>query len=228
VALLLLAFGGFAALGSWQVERRAWKLDLIARVERRVHAAAVAAPDPRDWPHLTSANAEYRRVRVTGRYLADTTTLVQASTALGPGFWVLTALRQPDGSAVLINRGFIASDRRDRLAPSGDGPVTVTGLLRMTEPGGAFLRHNDPAADRWYSRDVQAIAAAHGLGRTAPWFIDADAAPHATPDAPIGGLTAVDFPNNHLVYAITWYTLALMVAAAGWRAAREERRAEPE
>ena len=96
------------------------------------------------------------------------------------------------------------------------GPVAVTGLLRMTEPGGAFLRSNDPAADRWFSRDVAAIAAAKGLADVAPYFIDADATPNPG-GLPIGGLTVVAFRNSHLVYALTWYALAAMSAAAAWR-----------
>src|SRR5262249_18990521 len=81
----------------------------------------------------------------------------------------------------------------------------------MTEPKGGFLRHNDPAHDRWYSRDVTAIAAARGLSDVAPFFIDADAVPGEN-EYPIGGLTVVRFPNNHLIYALTWCGLALMLA----------------
>src|SRR3546814_12551770 len=65
-----------------------------------------------------------------------------------------------------------------RAAGHVAAPVTVTGLLRVTEPGGAFLRSNDPVADRWFSRDVAGIAKARGLGRTAPYFVDADASPN--------------------------------------------------
>ena len=77
----------------------------------------------------------------------------------------------------------------------------------------AFLRANDPAAGRWYSRDVAAIAWARGLSEVAPYFIDADAASEPG-GIPVGGLTVVVFHNNHLVYAITWYVLAAMAAGA--------------
>jgi surfeit locus 1 family protein len=237
-----LLFAGFVALGTWQLERRVWKLDLIARVEQRVHAPAVIAPAASQWPRLTAANSEYRHVRATGSFLNGSATLVQATTELGAGFWVLTPLRQADGSVILVNRGFVPPDgrppeSRERAARGADEPTgtaTVTGLLRMTEPGGAFLRRNDAAANRWYSRDVQAIATARGLSRVAPYFIDADAVPHAgggslrTPDSgPVGGLTVIAFHNNHLVYAITWYTLALMVGGGAWLAVSEDRRTRP-
>ncbi|VTU16367.1 SURF1 family protein [Variovorax sp. PBL-E5] len=221
-------FAGFVALGTWQVERRAWKLDLIARVEVRVHAPAVAAPGTAQWPQLNAAHDEYRHVRVSGIFLHDRETLVQASTELGAGFWVLTPLRMQEGGVVLVNRGFVPPEAREpaaHAAAEADASTRVTGLLRMTEPGGGFLRHNDPAANRWYSRDVQAIAGARGLDHVAPFFIDADAAPRAAGAPrtwPAGGLTVISFPNNHLVYAITWYALALMTALAAWRVAREE------
>ena len=75
------------------------------------------------------------------------------------------------------------------------------------------MRQNDPTADRWYSRDVQAIAKSRGLVAVAPYFIDADRAssPGTGVDSPVGGLTVITFPNNHLLYAITWYTLGLMI-----------------
>jgi len=225
VAVVLAALVGFAlfiALGTWQLERRTWKLDLLARIEARVHAAPVAAPGPGQWADVSAARDEYRAVQASGVFLHDKETTVQAVTALGPGFWVITPLRGADGTVVLINRGFVPAERRDaasRSAANPSGEVTVTGLLRISEPGGTLLRHNIPAMDLWYSRDVAAIAASRQLTAVAPYFIDAAAAPGpatANPDAPVGGLTVLSFANNHLVYAITWFALALMSAAAAF------------
>ncbi|KAB7786330.1 SURF1 family protein [Methylorubrum populi] len=211
--------GVFLGLGTWQVERRVWKLALINRVEARIHAEPVPAPGPEEWPGLTAASAEYRRVRLTGRFAHDRATLVQALSERGAGFWVLVPLVTDRGFTVLVNRGFVPTEARERSARAAgepEGEVTLTGLLRLSEPGGGFLRRNDPAADRWYSRDVAAIATARGIdGSTevAPYFVDADAAPNPG-GLPMGGLTVVAFHNNHLVYALTWYALALMTAGA--------------
>jgi len=233
----LVLFSGFTALGTWQIYRRSWKLDLIARVEQRVRAPAVAMPPPSAWAGLTAANSEYRHVRASGTFLNDRETLVQATTELGAGYWVLTPLRMADGTVVLVNRGFVPPEHRDRPAHAAaepTTPATVTGLLRMSEPRGAFLRRNDPGADRWYSRDVQAIAAARGLSKVAPFFIDAgspggygaptETSTHAAGDAPVAGLTIIKFHNSHLVYVFTWYTLALMVVVGMSILIREERR----
>ncbi len=219
-ALLLMLAAGFVALGIWQVERRAWKHALIDAVETRSTAAPVVAPAP---GVAVSAEADaYRRVRVTGRFLHDRETLVRAVSDLGSGYWVVTPL-DTGRFTVLVNRGFVPPDRRDpasRAAGNGAGPVTVTGLLRVTEPGGGFLRSNDPAAGNWYSRDVAAIAAARGLSNPAPYFIDADAAPNPG-GWPRGGLTVLRFSDNHLGYALTWFALALLSLGAIWLVLRK-------
>jgi surfeit locus 1 family protein len=194
-------------------------------VEQRVQAAPAPAPGPAEWPAINAADDEYRRVSLTGRYLNDRETLVQAVTDLGGGFWVLTPFQTDDANTVLVNRGFVLPDKREPSSrPQGqiEGDTTVTGLLRLSEPGGGFLRSNDPAAERWYSRDVDAIAQARALENVAPFFVDAQAV--ALPDAPVGGLTVLRFNNSHLVYAVTWFSLALMVLVAAWFLLRDERR----
>jgi surfeit locus 1 family protein len=223
---------GLTSLGVWQLERRTWKLDLIQKAESRVHAAPVSAPLPAAWPAINAADDEYKRVTVSGQFLNDRETLVQAVTEHGSGSWVLTPLRTDAGFIVLINRGFVPAGRRDPASRAGtqeSGQTPVTGLLRMSEPGGGFLRSNDPGADRWYSRDVAAISAARRLTDTAPYFIDADATPNPG-GLPVGGLTIIAFRNTHLVYALTWFALALMLTVFTVRVAREElriRRAGP-
>ncbi|MBG7617985.1 SURF1 family protein [Herbaspirillum sp. AP02] len=239
--LLLTLLAGFfflvfAALGSWQVYRLQWKLDLIAKVDARVHAAPVAAPGPQEWPQVSAERDEYRRVSLAGRYLYSKTVAVQASTDLGSGAWLVTPLQLVDGTLVLVNRGFVNVSplKLDAMALA-DAPVgqttQVVGLLRMSEQGGGFLRSNDAAQNRWYSRDVKAIAQARGLSDAAPYFVDADkpsaeANAAVAPDAqkPVGGLTVIAFHNSHLVYALTWYALALMSLGAGYWLIRDERR----
>lgn len=217
LGLALLGAILFAALGVWQVERRAWKIDLIQRVEARVHAAPAPLPAPATWGGITERTDAYRRILATGTFDHGAETRVLAVTELGGGFWILTPLRT-DLGIVLVNRGFVPDALRDpgsRVAGQVGGRVTVTGLLRMSEPGGGFLRTNDPAADRWYSRDVAAIAAARHLGPVAPFFIDADARPNPG-GYPVGGLTVIRFANSHLVYALTWFGLAGICIVAAY------------
>ena len=227
LTLLLIAallFVGLLALGGWQVQRLSWKQALIARVEQQLQAPPVPVPGPSAWPGINRTADEYRRVQLSGRFDHERETLVRASTALGSGFWVLTPLQTASGFWVLINRGFIPTEQRNSLAERAEaGEQRVSGLLRLSEAGGTLLQANDALAGRWYSRDVAAIAASKGLtaaaGATiAPYFVDAaladDGAATKTGSWPRAGLTVLNFHNNHVVYAVTWFVLAAMVAAA--------------
>ncbi|OSQ35762.1 SURF1 family protein [Thalassospira mesophila] len=227
--IALALFCGFIALGVWQVERRAWKLALIDRVTTRVAAPAALAPGRADWAGINAKNDEYRHVTVTGHFLNDQETAVYAATDYGAGFWVMTPLERDDSDTiVMVNRGFVPTDHKDaatRRQGQPDGTVRVTGLLRMDEADGTALRDNVPQDNRWYSRDVKAMAQFHGLepANVAPYFIDADNSKNPG-GLPLGGLTRITFHNSHLIYAITWFALALMVAAGAVFALRSGKR----
>ena len=209
-AVFAVIFAGFVALGVWQVFRLQWKLDLIAAVDARVEAPAVPAPGPDAWGDMTREKDAYRHVSVTGKFINAQEVQIYYSTKLGPGYFVMTPLLRPDGTYVLINRGFVPEEKRNpatRQAPEGE--VTVDGLLRMSEDKGwLFSRANDPEHGKWYRRDVASIMKTEGLQPFAPYFIDADSTPNAG-GYPIGGQTVVKFRNAHLSYAITWFAMAL-------------------
>ena len=222
--LIALVFAALVALGIWQLERRSWKLALMAQVELRLHAPPVPAPGPEAWSSIDDKDV-YTRVVASGSYRLGADSLVQASTQLGPGYWVLTPL-DTGKFTLLVNRGFVPPELRGKV-PAPQGRVSVEGLLRVTEPGGGFLRSNDPARDRWYSRDIEAIAAKRGLETVAPYFIDAT---EPRVGWPRGGLTVVRFRNNHLGYAFTWFGLAaglLVMVGVARRWGREVQEAPP-
>lgn len=209
----LIALATLLSLGVWQLERKAWKEDLIARIVRQTRAEPVAPPAVESWD---PARDEFRHVQVSGRFLNDQETLVHGLAAgetpgrALQGYYVLTPLRRDDGSIVLINRGFVPTelkaqgDRRDGLI---EGPTRVTGILRASEARGLFVPEPDPSRGEWFNRDVSGIAAARGLSAVAPYLIEADAVPSQT-TWPRGGQLRVDLPNNHLQYAFTWFGLA--------------------
>lgn len=221
---LLLATMAFVALGTWQVYRLQWKLDLIQRVEARLAQEPVPIPASDGWASINAADNEYKRVAVRGHFLNDKEAHVVASTERGPGFWVLTPFVLTDGNVVIVNRGFVPGNRREVSArPDGQiaGETSVTGLLRLSEASSWILRRNDPAHDRWYRRDPREIGEARGLSNVAPFFIDADATPNPG-GWPLGGMTRVQFSNSHLVYAVTWFALAVMAALATAYVIREK------
>ena len=226
--LTLAMLAALIGLGTWQLQRLAWKQSLIAAVSERTKQAPVEAPLAAEWPRLVSDALEYRHVRVTGRF--DHAAEVQVFTDLpdpkgkagGLGYWVVTPLRRDDGSVILINRGFVPQDRRDpgsRSEGQVEGPVTVAGLARWSEGRNAFTPDDNPQKGDWFTRDVRAIAAARNLTQVAPFFIDAEAS--APGGLPQGGETRLVFPNRHLEYALTWYGLAIALAGVylvfAWR-----------
>ncbi|TCT09944.1 surfeit locus 1 family protein [Tepidamorphus gemmatus] len=216
-ALTILGTVVLCGLGLWQLQRLAWKQNLVAMVEARAQAPAVPVPAEADWPALTRDSDEYRKVTLVGRF--DHGHEVQVFTSLqddrfevsGPGWWVMTPLRLDSGAIVFVNRGFVPHAFRDpatRAAGQLAGEVEITGLLRLPEAGNIFTPDNQPGTRTWYVRDPQAIAAAERLDRVAPFFVDADSTPNPG-GLPLGGATRVAFRNDHLGYAITWFGLAV-------------------
>ena len=214
-AFLLLAAVLFLALGIWQVQRMHWKHDLIARVNARVTAAPVTLPTPDALSRMHTDSYEYLRVEIAGQYRPAATALVRAATALGTGYWTMTLLETGEGRKVWINRGYLPSgtDLATARASAPEGPVRVIGLVRLSEPDGSLLQANRPADERWYSRDLAALSAARGAGPSEPVFIDVQeemAERPATGEAPVPGLTVIQFPDNHLGYALTWFALCAL------------------
>jgi surfeit locus 1 family protein len=209
----LVALAILVSLGVWQVERKSWKEGLIARIVSQSRAEPVAPPPPDQWD---PASGEFRHVRLSGHFLNDRETLVHG---LAPGetpgralqgYYVITPFVRDDGTTVLVNRGFAPTelkrqeDRRDGLV---EGPTTVTGILRASEPRTMFVPAPDPVRGEWFNRDVPGIAAARHLTDVAPYLVEADATSGQT-SWPRGGQLRVDLPNNHLQYAFTWFGIA--------------------
>jgi surfeit locus 1 family protein len=227
-ALLGVCF--LCGLGVWQLQRLAWKEALIARVAMRMQMSfAPPAPAEAEWPNVNAEADEYRRVRVTGTFRHDLEALCYELLSdakgkfSGPGYWVLTPIETAGGAAVVVNRGFVPLERKDpatRREGQIAGVVTVTGLLRMPERRSWFTPADDPAHHLWQVRDPAAIAAAYGLARTSPFFIDADASPPG--GLPEGGETKLVFPNRHLEYAITWFGLAFTLVVVFIAFARKQ------
>jgi surfeit locus 1 family protein len=209
----LIALAILLALGIWQIERKTWKEELIARIIRQTRAEPVAPPAPGAWD---PARDEFRHVRVSGRFANDREALVHGLAAgetpgrALQGYYVITPLLSADGGTVLINRGFVPTELKaqvDRKDGVIEGQTTVTGILRASEPRAMFVPEADPARGEWFNRDVAGIAAARGIADAAPYLIEADAVPGQT-TWPRGGQLKVDIPNNHLQYAFTWFALA--------------------
>jgi surfeit locus 1 family protein len=222
--IVLAALAALLALGTWQLERRAWKADLIANLEAKLALPPASLADIlADDNGEEYRGIEYRPVRVTGRFRHDQEFYHAARSYKGQnGFHVVTPLlldNAPGGiDAVLIDRGWVPADRQSpasRAAGLVTDTVTVTGIVRRPVKPNWFTPDNQPERNQWYWADVPAMTAAlnerAGIDQVAPLLIEAG--PAANPGGlPIGGQTRVELPNNHLQYAATWYALAATLA----------------
>ncbi|MEJ0012214.1 MAG: SURF1 family cytochrome oxidase biogenesis protein [Bauldia sp.] len=194
-------------LGVWQVERLAWKENLIAQVSARMTAAPVAAPGPVSWPTLDIDALEYQPVTVSGKFdnAHEAHVIYTLTSPKGPvggvGYEVMTPLTTDAGWTVYVNRGFVPNEKRDpatRAAGQIEGETAVTGFCaaRPTAPGScpattsprtngsrAIPRCSPPPRRSRRRRRISSTRTTIRLCRAV--FRKA-------------GETIVDFPNSHL------------------------------
>jgi len=188
-------------LGTWQVQRLAWKNDLLARIAE----AEAATPVPLD----TAIPQTYARVIVTGRFDYGREALLGLEvrgTMLGAH--LLTPLLRNGAPPILVDRGWVPLERSLPVARP-EGEVAVTGYVREGAAAGSFSPADDVAGRRFYTFDPGAIGRALDLPDVAPFGLVALAVPGAPPDALPAAAQSLPRPTNpHLGYAITWYGLA--------------------
>lgn len=221
LGLVLLSM--LVGLGTWQMQRLAWKEALIASVDHRIKSPARPLP-VLERQFAETGDVDYWPVETTGRLLNDHESHFLATWKGQSGFFVYAPLELLDGRVLFVNRGFVPFDRKDpatRAEGQVGEQVTVKGLARnpLAEKPSSLVPDNEPAKNVFYWKDLAAMAASAGVpgDRLVPFFVDAGDAPNPG-GLPIGGVTLIDFPNNHLQYAFTWYGLAaaLLAVLGAW------------
>jgi surfeit locus 1 family protein len=203
---VLIGLGGFAilvGLGIWQVQRLAWKQDLLAGIEARIGAdpgPLPADPDPE--------TDRYMPVTVTGTFLDGPHARMLASRRqIGAVYRHIVPFETTDGRAMLVDIGWTPADMS--LPELPDGQLTLTGNLDWPRETDSFTPEPDLDAQLWYARDVSAMAEEFDTRpillvlrelpqndlRVTPWPVD-----------------TTGIPNDHLQYAITWFSLAIIWA----------------
>lgn len=222
-ALLMLVLTGlFVALGLWQLQRLGEKEALVATVASRMDDAPVGLPDARAWAGTDWERFNYRPVILDGTFRLDDTVLVFTSLGSangqysGPGYWVMTPLQLAGGGSIFVNRGFVPQESGAAFASGGadpSGSVTLTGIGRLPEAASSFTPAADIAKRIEWVRDIDRLAllAEPDLVPFAPLYVDLPAGDAGS--LPQGGETRLDFSNNHLGYAYTWFGFALITPA---------------
>jgi surfeit locus 1 family protein len=212
--LTLAAFVVLIALGTWQIERKAWKEALIANLTARLDAAPISIPG-----RVYQQRDEFRRVTFKATFQKDAEALVYTvGSSLrpdthGPGYWVFAPAQLTNGGIIVVNRGFVPEGRQDpstRVQGQPSGVVDVIGVMRWPEAPGFFQPADDVAHNIFFGRDQNVMAAAKGWGPVAPFYVEQEA-PSAEGGLPQVGRLQASLPNNHLQYALTWYGLAAVL-----------------
>jgi cytochrome oxidase assembly protein ShyY1 len=223
----LLGLAVLLGLGTWQLERKAWKENLIATLERRLNEAPIALPPPAQWAAMTPDKWEFTRVRLAVQFLKQSDALVYTSGSplrddvKAAGYFVFSPALGPEGRQVVVNRGYVPA----RAYPAAAGVIEIVGTVRFPEQPSWFVSAHDAAGDIWTVREPGLMAKVKGWGAVAPFYVEMES------PVPAGGLPhpaplKVRLRNEHLQYAITWYGLAavLMMMFTIW--ALRRRRAD--
>jgi surfeit locus 1 family protein len=205
-----LVFALLCGLGTWQLERLQWKLALIAKVNANMAASPLTLDQ---LLAMTPDEAQYRKVILHGHFGSAPEAFVFATNNGAPDYHELKSFITNDGHVLMVDRGLVPwADRGPVPPPPALRPILVkgqlTGVWRTPDPPGTFTPKPNLAHRIWYARDVVGIAAVDHLHLAAPVVIEADATPNPG-GWPKGGQTVVNFRNQHLSYAVTWFGLAI-------------------
>ncbi|MEM9011927.1 MAG: SURF1 family protein [Pseudomonadota bacterium] len=204
------------SLGVWQLQRLTWKEGVLAEIAARKDASPVPVPAA-----PTEAAHEYLRVREEGRVAPEALHVLVSIQRQGPGYRVIAPFTLDDGRRVLLDRGFLPQAEKDRPLPTGR--LSVTGTLLWPDERDSFTPDPDLTGNVWFVRDAVAMAE---VLQTAPVMIVSDA---PVPDgAPEPLPVTVAIPNNHLEYALTWFSLAIVwLAMTAYLVVRLRTKAQP-
>lgn len=202
----LLGVALLVSLGVWQLHRLTWKTALIAAADTRSHAAPVPLGELLG---KSAAEAEYAHAEARGSYLPGEVFLFTTLDDGRIGFEVIAPFRLDDGHTILVDRGFVPQEGEGPAAHEAPpaGAVRVIGLVREAHDRGLFLPQPDLTHRVWYGRDPQAMAQSLGVTLAAALILARGAG--APGELPEGGHTRLTFRNEHLSYAVTWFSLAL-------------------
>lgn len=203
--LIPLMFGAIGVgillgLGFWQLSRLAQKEAYLADLAARIEAMPVALPATPD-----PVADRFLPVITTGTFAGEALTVLVSRKQIGPGVRIIEAFVTDMGRRILVDRGFVAeADRGADHAASAD---EVTGNLHWPQEVDSYTPAPDAAAGLWFARDVPAMAAA----------LNTDAVLVIARSDTGGGVEALAVdtsgtPNDHLQYAITWFSLAIVWA----------------
>jgi cytochrome oxidase assembly protein ShyY1 len=222
----LAMLSAFVGLGVWQLQRGVEKHALIAALTERLAAEPLQLPPASAWGSLTPEKDEFRRVRFKATFGAGPDAMVYSSGSAvrddisGPGTWAFMPARLSSSEVVAVNAGFVQNTMQDRAEQDRavarlvtGSAIDLTGYIRFPERAGWLTPAVNITKRLWFARDHQDMARALGWGEVAPFYIDLEQ-PAPLSGIPKPGPLQVHLKDDHLQYAVTWFSVAVAVAIA--------------
>jgi len=203
IFILIIGLIGIAvllSLGIWQVQRLAWKEGILAEIDAKIEGAPSALPlSPTVQAH------KYQPIEVSGRFLDTRIRVLVSQKLIGAGYRIIQPF-QTDGRVILVDRGFVKIDQTEDLR---NDQATILGNLHWPEEVDQYTPEPDLTRDIWFARDVPELAAA--LNADPILVIAREITPSSEKVSPIP-ISSSGIPNDHLQYAITWFSLVAVWA----------------
>jgi len=203
IFILIIGLIGIAvllSLGIWQVQRLAWKEGILAEIDAKIEGAPSALPlSPTVQAH------KYQPIEVSGRFLETRIRVLVSQKLIGAGYRIIQPF-QTDGRVILVDRGFVKIDQTEDLR---NDQATILGNLHWPEEVDQYTPEPDLTRDIWFARDVPELAAA--LNADPILVIAREITPSSEKVSPIP-ISSSGIPNDHLQYAITWFSLVAVWA----------------
>ena len=188
------------SLGTWQVQRLAWKEAILAEINARIDGAPVALP-----LEASEETDKYLPVEVAGVMTQDEVHVLASAKKIGPVYRVISAFETEDGRRILVDRGYIPTTDKDDARP--EVSATIFGNLHWPDEIDSYTPENDVTKNIWFARDVSAMAQALGAEPLLIILRDSSESDRSVTPMPV---TSAGIPNDHLQYAVTWFGLAIV------------------
>ena len=186
-------------MGTWQLYRLQWKQDLISQINRGLQSSPIN--------YYKNINKNYQRVQLTGNFNPSFQIFLYSLNEKGkPGFDVITPFETNNKENVLVNRGWIAKNLKNKV-PSNLTSSSITGMLRSANRKNLFTPENDLQENIWFYLNLNDVEKFTGkkFSKYIVYLEDKNI------DVPKPKKITIDIPNNHLKYAITWYAISISI-----------------
>ena len=202
--IVFIGFAGTACLlylGKWQIDRLYWKLDVLKKIDQKIAAAPVPLPaEPSESVH------KYLSVEISGQFLQESVRVLASKKRYGAGYRIIHVFRT-NGRRLLVDLGFVGLETEFDVDLIND--ISLVGNLHWPDEVDNFTPEPDLENNIWFARNVERVASAL---KTEPILLilkDSTLKDQNIKPMPID---TTHIPNDHLQYAITWFSLAIIWA----------------